>query len=253
MEVSSHDVGDRRDPSTGGLTTATGRDPSAGRLTTATARLGALEHSSLADRAYAMLLDAIVSGQLPPGHRLRDKEVAEQLGVSRTPVREALRRLEDEGLVETARNAFTRVAPVRPDRIADAFPVVAALHGLATRLGVPALSKRDVARLERHDAERAAALRNGDVLEAIEADDRFHGVLLHAAGNAEIERLLARVMPHIRRLDLLHFSALSERADTDEGHADIIEACRRGDAWGAAQLVEQNFLRLGDQMSSLLG
>jgi len=212
-----------------------------------------LAQSSLAERAYAALLDAIVRGDLPPGHRLRDQELAEQFGVSRTPVREALRRLEDEGLVESERNAFTRVAPVRPDRIADAFPVVASLHGLATRLGVPALSSKDVERLERHDAARTAALRAGDVLEAIAADDRLHDVLIKASRNAEIERLLARVMPHIRRLDLLHFTDLAEHADVDDGHSEIIDACRRGEAWEAGRLVEESFLRLGEHMTALVG
>jgi DNA-binding GntR family transcriptional regulator len=211
-----------------------------------------VSQATLAERAYASLLDAIVSGGLPPGHRLRDQELAEQLGVSRTPVREALRRLEDEGLVETARNSFTRVAPVRPDRIADAFPVVAALHGLAARLGVPALTKQDIARMERHDAERTAALRRGDVLAAIAADDRLHGVLLAAARNEEIERLLKRVMPHIRRLDIIHFTALTQHADVDDGHAEIIDACRSGDAWEAGRLTEESFLRLGGHMAAVL-
>jgi DNA-binding GntR family transcriptional regulator len=219
---------------------------------TGAAVLRELEQTSLAERAYRTLLDAIVTGELEPGRRLRDQDLAAQLGVSRTPVREALRRLEDDGLVESERNAFTRVAPVRPDRIADAFPVVAALQGLATRLGVPALTSKDIARMERHDAERTAALRKGDVLEAIAADDRFHGVLLRAARNKEIERLLERVMPHIRRLDLLHFEALTHRSDADIDHAAILDACRRGDAWDAAQRVEQNFLALGEQMTAVL-
>jgi DNA-binding GntR family transcriptional regulator len=105
--------------------------------------------------------------------------------------------------------------------------------------------------MQRHDAERTAALRRGDVLAAIAADDRFHGVLLSASRNAEIERLLARVMPHIRRLDLLHFEALT-REDDHGDHATIIDACRRGDAWEAARLVEANFLRLGEQMTALI-
>jgi DNA-binding GntR family transcriptional regulator len=211
-----------------------------------------LSRTSLSERAYATLLDAIVRGDLAPGSRLRDSELAEQLGVSRTPVREALRRLEDEGLVETGRNTFTRVAPIRPDRIADAFPVVAALHGLATRLGVPALSRADLELMRRHDAERTEALRRADVLAGIAADDRFHGVLLSASRNTEIERLLARVMPHIRRLDLLHFEALTRDGGAISDHAAILDACRRGEAWEAAGRVEASFLRLGEQMTALL-
>jgi DNA-binding GntR family transcriptional regulator len=208
---------------------------------------------SHADRVFAELRDRLLRGEVPIGQRLVEEQLADEFQTSRTPVREALRRLEDEGLVETRRNAFTRVAPVRPERIADAFPVVAALHGLATRLAVPALSTDDIDRMERHDAERTGALRRKDVLGAIAADDRLHGVLLQAAHNEEVARLLARVMPHIRRLDIIHFTALTERENLDDGHAEIIDACRRGDAWQAGRLVEDSFLRLGEHMASILG
>ena len=87
---------------------------------------------------------------------------------------------------------------------------------------------------------------------AIEADDRFHAVLLDAAQNPEIVRLLERVMPHIRRLDLLHFDALTRREDAETGHTAILDALRRGDAQAAAYATEANFLRLGEQMAAVL-
>jgi DNA-binding GntR family transcriptional regulator len=214
--------------------------------------LPTLTQPTLAERAYTALLDAIVTGELAPGDRLRDQELATRFGISRTPVREALRRLEDEGLVESVPHAYTRVAPVRATKIADAFPVVAALQALGARLGVPHLTPEDIARMESHDAERTQALEAGHVTAAIAADDRFHDVLLDAAGNEEIARLLTRVMPHIRRLDLLHFEALTHETDPTPDHAEIIAACRRGDAPAAAALVERNFLRLGEQMAAVL-
>src|SRR5215217_4208106 len=97
--------------------------------------LAPLPRVSLAARAYDTLLTAIVDGSLAPGERIRDAELAEQLQTSRMPVREALKRLEAEGLVETVPNRETRVAPVRAERAAQAFPVIAALHALGTRLG----------------------------------------------------------------------------------------------------------------------
>jgi len=214
--------------------------------------LETLPQRTLAERAYGALLDAIVSGRLEPGQRLRDQELATALGVSRTPVREALRQLQDEGLVEAERNAYTRVAPVRPERLAEAFPVVAALHALATRLGVPALTTGDLHRMEAHDAARTAALERHDVPAAIAADDRFHAVLIAAARNREIERLLARLMPHVRRLDLVHFEALTKQDDPGRDHARILDACRRNDPHEAARLVEQSFLQLGERISTLL-
>jgi DNA-binding GntR family transcriptional regulator len=214
--------------------------------------LAPLPRVSLAARAYETLLTAIVTGSLAPGERIRDADLAEQLQTSRMPVREALKRLEAEGLVETVPNRETRVAPVRAERAAHAFPVIAALHALAARLGVPALTAGDDDRMRSLDRERARALKRGDVIAAIELDDAFHGVLLEAAGNDELIRALERLMPQIRRLDALHFTELT-RGDAAADHAGILEACARRDADEAARLVEANFLRLGAQMEAILG
>ncbi len=210
-----------------------------------------LPRRSLADQAYAVLLDAIVRGELAPGARLRDQDLAAELGTSRTPVREALRRLVDEGLVETAPNAATRVAAIDVDTVAEAFPVVAALQALATRLGVPALTRADDERMAAADAARGEALAAGDVLRAIEADDAFHGVLVEAARNTELDRTLTRLMPKIRRMDVVHFGELA-RSGTRGNHPAILAACRRRAAEEAAGLVEANFLSLGEQVAALL-
>jgi DNA-binding GntR family transcriptional regulator len=214
--------------------------------------LAPLTRVSLAARAYETLLSAIVTGSLAPGERIRDAELAEQLQTSRMPVREALKRLEAEGLVETVPNRETRVAPIRAERAAQAFPVIAALHALGTRLGVPALSTDGDDRMRSLDRDRARALKRGDVIAAIELDDAFHAVLLEAAGNDELIRALERLMPQIRRLDALHFTELTRR-DSAADHAEILDACRRRDADAAARLVEANFLRLGAQMATILG
>src|SRR3954464_9818216 len=181
--------------------------------------LAPLPRASLADGAYEVLLEAIVTGTMAPGSRIRDGELAAQLQTSRMPVREALKRLEAEGLVETAPNRETRVAPIRAERAAQAFPVVAALQALGTRLGVPALSQADDRRMASLDHDRARALREGDVVAAIGLDDAFHGVLLAAAANNELVRALERLMPQIRRLDVLHFTQLA-REGAGPDHAE---------------------------------
>lgn len=196
----------------------------------------------LSDRAYDELLEAIVSADLPPGASLRVDDLAERLGTSRTPVREALRRLVDEGLVEVRPRSGTRVAAL--DAAHHAVPVLAALQALGARLGVPRLTPADDAAMAAADAERTAALAAGDVRAAIAADDRLHAVLLRASGNTELPRAIARVLPAVRRLDLLHFAALADGSAPDE-HRDLLDACRRRDAARAADLVEASFLALG--------
>jgi DNA-binding GntR family transcriptional regulator len=211
-----------------------------------------IDRVPLSRTVYETLLRAIVAGELAPGVKLRDKDLAVELGVSRTPVREALQRLEDEGLVETAPNVATRVAPIDAARLAEAFPVVAVLHGLGARLGVPALTRAHDRRMAAADRRRTQALERGDVVAAIEADDDLHDVLLEAARNAELRRTLARLMPLIRRLDVLHFTALAEGEAARDDHAAILDACARRDAHEAAALVEQSFLVLGEHLARAL-
>ena len=123
--------------------------------------LSPFKRELLRDRAYAALRDAIVDGTLAPGERLRDQELCEWLGLSRTPVREALARLEQDGLVETAPQRYTRVAPLDRRAARDAFPVVAALHALAAELAVPRLGEHDLAAMRAANERFAHALRAG--------------------------------------------------------------------------------------------
>lgn len=203
-----------------------------------------ISRESLRERVYRILQAAIVSGELNPDARVRDQELAVQLGVSRTPVREALQRLEDEGLIETFPGALTRVAALDTRASREAFPVVAALHGLATRIGVPQLTDAELAAMQEANDALAAAIANGDIARAIQADDDFHGVLLQASDNRELRNALQRVAPKVRRLEFAQFRSLAGRSSVDQ-HTEILMACRRGAANEAATLVEENWMGLG--------
>ncbi len=210
-------------------------------------QLDRLERASLRERVYNALRDAVVSGALAPGERLRDQELASRLGVSRTPVREALQRLEDEGLVVTSPRASTSVTPLDARAAREAFPVVAALHALATRSGVAKLTAADLAAMREANADLAAHIASLDsaaVMQAIDADDRFHAVLLAAADNREIAAALDRLTPKVRRLEFAQFGSLAGRKSVRQ-HEAIIEACERGTADEAAALVGENWLSLG--------
>lgn len=203
-----------------------------------------LPRTSLREQVYAMLLDAIVSGELAPGLRLRDSELAMELRVSRTPVREALQRLEDEGLVQAFPGALTRVAPLDASDAREAVPVIAALHAVATRTAVPRLTPADLTALRQANAAFAAALAADDTLAALAGDDDLHDLFLRVAGNGELQRTLDRLMPRVRRLELARFRSLQGRASVRQ-HEAIIAAAEQGEARRAAELVEENWLSLG--------
>ena len=204
----------------------------------------ALERDLLRDRAYTTLRDAIVDGTLAPGERLRDQELTEWLGLSRTPVRDALSRLEQDGLVETEPQRFTRVAPLDRRAARDAFPIVAAIHALAAELGVPRLTAADAEKMSNANARFALALKQDDVDAALDADDAFHEVLLTASANSELGKTLERLMPRLRRLERLRFGSLAGRASVRQ-HDEIIAAAAAQDVQRTAERVRQNWLSLG--------
>jgi DNA-binding GntR family transcriptional regulator len=209
-----------------------------------TSTLEKIDRIPLRERIYQLVQRAIVSGELCPGQRVRDLDLAAQLGVSRTPVREALQRLEDEGLVETLPGALTRVVPLDTQAAREAFPVVAVLHALATRLAVEKLTEQDFASLRQANENLVAALEAGDVARAVHADDQFHEVFMRASANSEVQHTLNRLMPKVRRLEYAQFGSLAGHTSVLQ-HQAIITASEQRLAALAASLTEQNWLNLG--------
>lgn len=198
----------------------------------------------LRDEAYDVLRAAIVSGELAPGQVVRDGELAEQVGLSRTPVREALARLTDEGLVESKPNAYTRVTPLSRRDCTEAFVLLRALHVLAVREAVPRLTDDDIVAMRNANADFAAALAANDVEAALAADDELHGVVVSATDNRTLATTLDRLVLRIRRLERLRFASLPGRASV-RLHDRIITACASGDVERAAALTHDNWDTLG--------
>jgi DNA-binding GntR family transcriptional regulator len=192
--------------------------------------------SLLRDDVYARLRDAIVDGTFAPGEVLRDGELAEWLGVSRTPVREALLRLAASGLIVARPGRSTVVAEMEEDDVRHARDIVAAMHGLAARLAVPTLPASVLERMRRANSRFATAVESGDPAGAIEADDDFHGALVQASGNSSIATVLQQFEPVVRRAEFLRFVSV-DRFASRERHEALIDMCAAGDAEGAARLA----------------
>lgn len=200
--------------------------------------------SSLRDYAYRQLRDAIVSGDLAPGERLRDPELEAWLGVSRTPIREAIARLETAGLVQTRRAKQTVVAPLDTRSALAAQRIAAALHELAVRDAVPQLTDADLDAMRAANARFAAALEADDVQAAIAADDDFHGVAVRASENPLLPALLEQVTPLLRRLERARFASLAGRESVAD-HDRIIGLCADGRAEAAGAAARENWSTLG--------
>lgn len=198
----------------------------------------------LRDSVFVRIRDAIIDGTLEPGERLLDGELSAWLGVSRTPIREALARLEAAGLVATKPGRYTIVSPIDPRSLADAQAVAAAMHELAVRTAVPRLTGADMAAMRAANDAFAAALAAGDVVGAIAGDDAFHGVAVDRAGNAAIRAVLDQYTPLLRRVERIRFASLLGRESVVQ-HARIVALAEAGDADGAAAETRRNWLTLG--------
>jgi DNA-binding GntR family transcriptional regulator len=201
----------------------------------------------LRDEAYTRIRAAIIDGELAPGEVVRDLDLAHKLGLSRTPVREALSRLTDEGLVESKPHAYTRVTPLLREATYDAFQVVSSMHHLAVRLAVPRITRDHVSTLNAINKGFSLALDRHDVAAAVAADDAFHGLFIEVAGNRALADTIDRYTPLIRRLERLRFSSLPARRSI-RIHADLAKAAASGDVERAAQLSDQIWATLGNEI-----
>ncbi|PVZ11026.1 GntR family transcriptional regulator [Actinomycetospora cinnamomea] len=206
-------------------------------------RSAATERSLLREHAFRTLRAAIVDGTLEPGERLNDAELCAWLGVSRTPVREAIARLEQIGLVTVRPGSSTTVSPLDVRATVEAQTVAAAMHELAAREAVPALTAADLDAMTSANGAFAEALETGEVDAAIAADDAFHGVFVRVSGNRRLAAVLDDVTPLLRRMERTRFASLTGRASVAQ-HARIVELARAGDAEGAARANRENWLTL---------
>ena len=197
--------------------------------------------SSLVDEAYRALKTAIRDNVYPPGHQAAEPEIARQLGMSRTPVHEAIIRLQEEGLVQVLSRRGILICPISPADIGEIYDVLIAVEGVAAgrlcRLPQPELETA-VAALEQATAAMGEALDDGELATWAAADERFHQLLTDRCGNQRLARIAATVMDqaHRSRLFTLHLrpkpiaSAVEHHAITDAVHRrdpDATEAAAR--------------------------
>ena len=198
-------------------------------------------HLPLADRVYRSILDAICEGELAPGQRITQDELAARLAVSRQPVLQALRLLKTQGFVRDSQRRGVVVSSLDPTFIAHLYEVRSALDGMACRAA--AVRGQADARLwgPKLITDGRAAVRAGSVPDMIAADMRFHLFLHELSGNPLIAETAALHWQHIRRVigGSLRRRYLGWQAIWDE-HAAILDAVVRGDADAAERAARQH-------------
>jgi DNA-binding GntR family transcriptional regulator len=200
------------------------------------------------DRVVAILREEILSGNLKPGQKLVEKELSEKLGVSRTPLREAIRMLEVEGLVESIPNRGSRVASITIKDIINLYELRINLEGLATRKSVPYLTKEMFKKL--HDIQnqirKAAADQQWKEVDVL--NQKFHALLLSVGDN---DRLLALIeqLNQIGRLIRISAFKIPGRANrVIEEHEKILTAAEAKNAELAGTLMEKHLEQARDTL-----
>jgi DNA-binding GntR family transcriptional regulator len=202
----------------------------------------------LMEQVYRRLLDAICSGDLAPGARLTQEELAASLSVSRQPVLQALRLLKRDGVLIDAGRRGLAVAPLQPELIAQVYEVRAALDGLAARRAAAAGAKLDAKVI----ARGREAARSGRVAAMIEADAAFHHLVYGASGNPLIAESTRPHWLHIQRAmgATVRVTGAPERV-WDE-HQAILDAINAGDAARAERLAREHCEVAGRFLSARL-
>jgi GntR family transcriptional regulator, rspAB operon transcriptional repressor len=199
---------------------------------------------------YERVRSAILDGQLAPGAVMSQVALAEDLGISRTPLREALRMLQSEGLVEGEPNRRVRVAPMSAKDLEELYVMRITLEAEAIRLSVPHMTSEDLARLEGHMAEMAHYAQAKDYRRWNVPHQQFHRGLTAHAGD-RVNFVLGQMFDHSERYRRLHIGQGPSAWATAQ-HRDILDACKAGDRDVSAAMLASHLARTGLEVTELL-
>ena len=208
--------------------------------------------SRLSERLRESIEEEIATGKLLPGTRLDEVELATRFGVSRTPIREALRLLLGEGLVEMRPQRGAVVAQATPQRLIEMFEVMAELEGMCVRLAARRLTEPEMAEIEAlHDACRgSAAARDADAY--FYANERFHYALYAASHNTFLFEQASALQRKLRPYRRLQLRVRNRPQRSFEEHQAIVDALREGDADKAVQSIRAHVVVQGERFADLI-
>jgi len=209
----------------------------------ATSAWSQISTSTLSDRVYAAIRDGILRGHPVAGEFVREEEVSRRLGVSRTPVREAMARLAREGFLEHVARRGYRVPSDSIEHLVQLYPIVCALELLAGESAFPRLTPADLARVREINQEGLLAVERRDWQAAVEWNNRFHHALCEQCGNDRLCTLLDELRAQVLRLELWSVDHPGDVNDAMHQHEEIIEAIEQGRFEEALAILKVNRLQ----------
>jgi DNA-binding GntR family transcriptional regulator len=212
-----------------------------------------VEVSSVSDRVYAVLRERILAGELEPDSRLHQEGISAELGVSRTPVREALVRLAGEGLIETLPNRSTMVANIDFLNMQPFFDAMVLMYRVTTRLAAQHHRPDELKRVRKQQAAFAEAVRAQDALAMISTNAAFHYAIAEAGRNPYFNGLFRRVLDDGRRLLRLYYRSYDDKLPSAmvAEHEEIIAAVAGRDVEAADRLARVHAENIVRQIQQL--
>lgn len=203
------------------------------------------KRKSAKESAFNQLQQWIIDGTLQPGEKLNDVELAEALGVSRTPIRESLQLLEMRGFVKMYPGKATQVTEVKKESITDLLPPLAALQALSAELAIPHLTDEVTELLESTNERFAEAVHSKNYFSAIKIDEEYHKIIVDTANNPYILAMVESLQAHVRRL-FFHNSIVLTEKSIDE-HNAIIKLMKERNATNVSAVMRENWIRAIDE------
>jgi DNA-binding GntR family transcriptional regulator len=210
--------------------------------------------SLMTDQVFAVIHEAIMSGQLPAGYRLRIRDIAAQVGTSVMPVREAIRRLEEAGLAERVPNKGAVVKAHSLEDLIHVYDVRRLLETEAARHGARKISTADADVMQGHCEQMRKAVTGGDVVGALDADEALLETLYRAGGNPVLVEVIRALWQRCRPYKIV--GARRAVAESDDSlwsfQPRIVEAARDNDQGAAAALTKDSLLSARRRIENLL-
>lgn len=207
-------------------------------------------HRPLREIVYEELKRQIMVGEIAPGTRMMEVDLADEMGVSRTPVREAIRKLEKEGLVtiEPRRGAYA--SDISAKDMVDVLEVRQDLEGMAAGLAAQKIAEGDILQLKDMTRRYKEAVEAGDIEEIIKQDEDFHKYIVGLSDNKTLIKMVSQVQELALRFRYIYYDDFSRFKNQPLEHQEIMEAIMSGDANSARRFAEVHISKLKDFVKS---
>ncbi|MDN5301580.1 MAG: hypothetical protein PWQ60_1094 [Thermoanaerobacteraceae bacterium] len=209
-------------------------------------------YKPLRDVVFGALREAIITGELKPGERLMEVQLAEEMGVSRTPVREAIRKLELEGLVVMIPRKGAYVAGLSLKDAADVFEIRESLEGLAAALAAERITDEELEAMEKILTEISGAAEKDDVETIIKKDAEFHQILFAATRNDRLAQIINNLKEQIDRFRVQSFTNRGRIKSILQEHRRIVDALKGRDADMAEKLAKDHIEKVENNIMNIL-